>query len=224
MSLLEKLSITTTDHGWSAIDCALMKLYAQCLRETGDLTGQITVLLKLLLHRQTLGPNEGARYLNELEQALTQSDASMNGCGYSNVAFERTLRDYFTLQIGSRAIYHTDRDGFKIKLLLTNHFPNSIPLTKIDLKISATSGQELYFTISDLSLKPGRNEIYLTCNTTVPGVYIFEQVILQWRTLSFKQEFVEAGRKQQLILHPHGTALSVDVKMDRESMSLSRRC
>lgn len=68
-------------------------------------------------------------------------------------------------------------------------------------------------------MKPGRNEIYVTCNTTVPGVYIFEQVILQWRTLSFKQEFVEAGRKQQLILHPHGSALSVDVRMDRESMS-----
>lgn len=57
-----------------------MKLYAQCLRETGDLTGQITVLLKLLLHRQALGPNEGARYLNELEQALTHSHTGMSGC------------------------------------------------------------------------------------------------------------------------------------------------
>jgi len=224
VSLLEKLSITTTDHGWSAIDCALMKLYAQCLRETRDITGQITVLLKLLLHRQALGPNEGACYLNELEQALTQSDTGMDRCKYSNVVFERPLPDYFILLIGSRAIFHTDRDGFKIKLLLTNHFPNSIPLTKIDLKVSATTGQELYFTISDISLKPGENEIYLTCNTTVPGVYIFEQVILQWRTLSFKQEFVDAGRKQQLTLHPHGTALSVDVRMDRESISLSTRC
>lgn len=84
MSLLEKLSITTADHGWSTIDCALMKLYAQCLRETGDFTGQITVLLKLLLHRQVLGPNEGARYLNELEQALAKSDAGTNTCESSN--------------------------------------------------------------------------------------------------------------------------------------------
>lgn len=135
------------------------------------------------------------------------------------IAFERPLRDYFILQISGRPIHHTDCDGFKLKLLLTNHLRNSIPLNKINLKVSATTGQELYFTISDVTIKPGKNEIYATCNTTVPGVYIFEQVILQWKTLSFKQEFVEAGRKQQLILYPHGGALSVDVRMDHESIS-----
>ena len=75
VSLLEKLSITTTDHGWSTIDCALMKLYAQCLHETGDIKGHVTILLKLLLHRQVLGPSEGTQFLTELEQDLARTDA-----------------------------------------------------------------------------------------------------------------------------------------------------
>ena len=142
---------------------------------------------------------------------------------FLNVAFERPLRDYFTLQIGARAAHHTGSDGFKIKIILTNHIRRSIPMTKIILKVSSTTGQELFFTASDPVIEPGKNEVDVTCNTTVPGVYIFEQVICQWKSLSFKQEFVEAGRKQQLILYPHGNALSVNVRMDRESMSLMRR-
>lgn len=77
VSLLEKLSIITADHGWSTIDCALMKLYAQCLHETGNFKGHITILLKLLLHREALGPNEGAQFLDELERNLSQTDASI---------------------------------------------------------------------------------------------------------------------------------------------------
>ena len=63
------------DHGWSTIDCALMKLYAQCLHETGDIKGHVTILLKLLLHRQVLGPSEGTQFLTELEQDLARTDA-----------------------------------------------------------------------------------------------------------------------------------------------------
>lgn len=91
-------------------------------------------------------------------------------------------------------------------------------MTTINLKVSSTTGQELHFTASDVAIKSGKNEIHVTCNTTVPGVYIFEQVTCHWRTLSFKQEFVEAGKKQQLILYPHGNALSTELRMDRESI------
>ena len=129
------------------------------------------------------------------------------------------MRDYFNLQISARATHQTGRDGFKLKLVLTNHLDRSIAGTEINLKVSSTTGQEVYFTDSDVTIEPGRNEIYLTCNTTIPGVYIFEQVICRCKSLSFKQEFVEAGRKQQLILSPHGNALSVRVRMDRESES-----
>jgi hypothetical protein len=72
-SLLEKLSITSMDRGWSIIDCALMKIYSQCLQHTGDTTGHINILLKLLLHRPEIEPIEGPQYVKELEHDLSQS-------------------------------------------------------------------------------------------------------------------------------------------------------
>jgi hypothetical protein len=72
-SLLEKLSITSMDRGWSIIDCALMKIYAQCLQHTDDTAGHINILLKLLLHRPDIGPTEGPQYMKELEHDLSQS-------------------------------------------------------------------------------------------------------------------------------------------------------
>ena len=51
-----------------------MKLYAQCLRLTGDLNGHINILLKLLQHRSEIGPVDGKQYLDELEEDLIQSN------------------------------------------------------------------------------------------------------------------------------------------------------
>ena len=76
--MLKKLSITSTDKGWNFIDCALMKLYAQCLRLTGDLNGHINILLKLLQHRSEIGPVDGKQYLDELEEDLVQSNLRTN--------------------------------------------------------------------------------------------------------------------------------------------------
>lgn len=77
-AILKKLSVTATDKGWSPIDCAIMKLYAQCLRLTGDLNGHINVLLKLLQHRSEIGRLDGKQYLDELEEDLVQSNIGIN--------------------------------------------------------------------------------------------------------------------------------------------------
>jgi hypothetical protein len=52
-----------------------MKIYAQCLQYTGDITGHINILLKLLLHRSEIGHTEGPQYMKDLEKDLSQSDA-----------------------------------------------------------------------------------------------------------------------------------------------------
>ena len=51
-----------------------MRMYAQCLRLTGDLNGHINILLKLLQHQSEIGDIDGKQYLDELEEDLIQSD------------------------------------------------------------------------------------------------------------------------------------------------------
>src|SRR5271155_2062068 len=132
---------------------------------------------------------------------------------------EGPLRDYFILQIGARAFHRQNQDGFTINLYLTNLFPSTITLAKVTLKVtSVLTGQELYFTASNVPLSPRKNEIQTTCNITAPGVYIFERVSLYWHSLVFQQEFVEMGRKQSVSLYPHGNALHVSAEMAGESI------
>jgi hypothetical protein len=133
---------------------------------------------------------------------------------------ERPLKDYFNLQIAARPSHNTSKDGFKIKLIITNLLPSTINLTRAYLKItSTTTGQDLEFQSSNITLEKGKNTVWITCNTTAPGVYIFESAILEWYGLSLKQEFVEMGRKQYLSLYPHGNALRVNVDMAPESIT-----
>jgi len=135
------------------------------------------------------------------------------------LAREGPLRDYFILEIGARASHRQNQDGFTINLYLTNLLPRTITLAKVTLKVtSVLTGQELYFTASNVPLSPGKNEIQTTCNITAPGVYVFERVSLYWHSLVFQQEFVEMGRKQSVSLYPHGNALHVSAEMAGESI------
>jgi hypothetical protein len=130
---------------------------------------------------------------------------------------ERPLKDYFTIQIGARALHLNNQDGFAIKVFITNHLPRAISLSKVEVKVaSVLTGQELSFKAPNIKLIPGKNEIETTCNITAPGVYIFEQVLLEWYSLVFQQEFVETGKKQYLNLYPHGNALRVTAEMASE--------
>lgn len=71
--MLKKIFIATTDRKWNSVDCALMKMYAQCLRLIGDVKGHIDILLKLLHHRTEIGNIDGLQYIAELEEDLLQS-------------------------------------------------------------------------------------------------------------------------------------------------------
>jgi len=136
---------------------------------------------------------------------------------------ERPLQDYFTIQIVAQASHLDNRDGFAIKVFLTNHLPRTITLSKVEVKVaSVLTGQELSFNAPNIKLTPGKNEIQTICNITAPGVYVFEQALLEWHSLVFQQEFVETGKKQYLNLYPHGNALRVTAEMDRESTAFKK--
>jgi hypothetical protein len=220
VSLLEKLPVMTSDQGWTLIECALMKMYAECLQSINDVSGYINILLKLLLHRRELAPSEGEQYMSELEKELSKFKNRTSQANV-NIAIDRPLHDFFTLHISARAGHRDNKDGFRIKIILTNHLPRTITATKIKVKVtSISSGEEIWFTTSTVELKPGRNEIWTTCNITAPGVYIFERAVLEWFSLFFRQDFIDAGRKQSLSLYPHGNALRVNAEMAGESIAL----
>lgn len=135
-------------------------------------------------------------------------------------ALERPLQNYFNLQIGARALHRENQDGFVIGIFLTNLFPRTITLAAVKVKVtSVLTNHELWFEAENVELKQGKNDIQTTCNTTAPGAYIFERAVLEWHSLRFQQEFVEAGRKQYLNLHPHGNGLRVSAGMAPESMA-----
>jgi hypothetical protein len=72
-TLLKKIFITSSDRGWNSIDCALMAMYAKCLRSIGDVQGHINILLKLLQRRTEIGSVDGPEYVAELEDDLIHS-------------------------------------------------------------------------------------------------------------------------------------------------------
>jgi len=198
-----------------------MKLYAECLQKTGDINGHINLLLKLLAHHSEIGPLDGKQYVDKLEEDLQQSTSSalVLSSQLITAGREGPLRDYFILQIGARAAHRENKDGFTIKLILTNLLPRTITLNQVKVKVtSVLTGQELLFTADNVALEHGKNEIQTTCNITAPGVYIFERAVLHWHSLVFQQDFLEMGRKQSLSLYPHGNALHVSVEMSRESI------
>ena len=219
---LKKLCVKSANKSWSSIDCALMRLYAQCLQKTGDINGHITVLLRLLGHRPEIGPIDGKQYVDELEEELQHLNSSTLFRSIPLIIVrECSLRDYFILQIGARAAHRENEDGFTINVILQNLFPRTITLDEVKVKVtSVLTHQELWFTAENVYLEQGKNEVQTTCNITAPGVYIFEKAVLRWHSLVFQQEFVEMGRKQSLSIYPHGNALHVSAEMAGESNTL----
>jgi hypothetical protein len=53
------------------VSYALMKMYAECLRITGNLKAHINILLKILVRRAELAPGDGKTYMDELNNNLT---------------------------------------------------------------------------------------------------------------------------------------------------------
>ena len=105
-----------------------------------------------------------------------------------------------------------------MRVVLTNLFARELTVDNVKVKVtSVLTGQEIWFEADHVQLHPGKNEVQTTCNTTAPGIYIFEKAILKWHSLVFQQEFVVAGKKQYLNLYPHGNALNVHAEMATES-------
>ena len=199
-----------------------MKLYAQCLDLTDDIPGHLDILLKLLLHRTEIGQIEGKKCVDELESDLLKSNICIppSNPASHQTALERPLQNYFAIQIGAHAYHRDNQDGFSIKLFLTNLLPRSITLASIKVQVtSVQTGRDLAFKADNVTLNPGKNVVWTTCNITATGIYIFERVLLKWHSLVFKQDFVETGRKQHLNLYPHGDAMAIDADLARDGAS-----
>ena len=158
--------------------------------------------------------------MSALEQDLTQiSKRAPHNVYGANIGIDRPLRNYFILQIGARAEHHEKRDGFAINVHLTNLFPRTI--TDVTVKVKVTSsllGHELWFVRDNVKLPPGKSEVWTYCDITSPGPYVFERAVVEWHSLVFGQDFIDASKKQSLNLYPHGNALRVSAEMERESI------
>jgi hypothetical protein len=187
-----------------------MKLYMECLSHTDNLVRYVDVLLDLLLQKD-LSSVEKNQYIEELDRVLPQLKTPI----------KKALTEYFPVQVSALPRFVEGQDSLFFTLYVTNPLPRPVTGTlKLKLLASSPSGHDVWFTSGETTFAPGKHPFTVLSNITSPGAFIFDHVVLEWHSLSFELDFVALGRKQSVMLSPHGDALSVSARLARESWVL----
>ncbi|KAJ9107506.1 hypothetical protein QFC21_000962 [Naganishia friedmannii] len=111
-----------------------------------------------------------------------------------------------------------NEDGACCNLQIRNLLPVDIPVSSISICFSGTMVEQLWFTASATVLKPGSNDVDVTCLMPITGLLCMDSGKLSHDNLCFEYSWTDpSDRETRLLYVPQNpTSLQADVRVARD--------
>ncbi|KAG0056417.1 hypothetical protein BGZ83_005132 [Gryganskiella cystojenkinii] len=206
--ILESITWRYGHNGWTVLENELVIKHAKCLRELGDTTKYAQACLTLLRNMDDLNEEDQLFYANELFSAAGAKELKQE--------IYHQFGPMFDIKVVSVVDILQDDDGSYLDIVIENKLPKEIEFSKLSLRMVSGEVDELWFNIRHGVLKPGKNPIRVTCETSASGTYVLEKVQLKTGKLVFLYDFLQENKKRVFRVDAHPQALKVTIKMPTE--------
>ncbi|OAD74957.1 hypothetical protein PHYBLDRAFT_186589, partial [Phycomyces blakesleeanus NRRL 1555(-)] len=90
-----------------------------------------------------------------------------------------------------------------VEICINSHLPKSLYFDSLRLCLVGNSPEQIWFTIENQTLNPGKNSFYLTSDTSTSGNYVVEMCEMRLGKLMFYHNFMRAGQKKRVVRLNH---------------------
>ncbi|CEP10929.1 hypothetical protein [Parasitella parasitica] len=182
------------EHEWSAIENSLLIKCADSQRRLGKADQYVESLLALLKNSKCLKAQEATEYTNQMITNVAKLDKEI----------KRPFQPIFSISViaiiddASSAV-----EGTSVEVCLDNHLPKKIHFDSISLRLVGSDPEQIWFTIHDQDLEPGKNTFLLTSETSTSGNYVVETCEMRIGKLVFSHNFLRPGQKKRVVRLNH---------------------
>lgn len=199
------------EHEWSSIENSLLIKCADSQQRLGKVDQYVESLLALLKNAKYLKDEEATHYTDELITNVAKLDKEI----------KRPFQPIFSVAVIAIIDDGTSVKSTSVEVCLDNHLPKKIHYDAISLRLVGSDPEQIWFTIADQDLEPGKNTFLLTSETSTSGNYVVETCEMKIGKLVFSHNFLRPGQKKRVVRLNHDmNQLYATVSQPRESKLL----
>ncbi|KAI8982642.1 Cullin family-domain-containing protein [Pilobolus umbonatus] len=182
-------------HEWSAIENSLLIKCADSQCRLGKSDQYVESLLALLKNSKCLTDENASFYTNEVMSNVEKLDKEIKRSFFPifSVAISNVIDDINTVKSTS------------IEICIDNHLPKKFRYDSISLRLVGNSPEQVWFSVSDQEMVPGKNTLLLTSETSTCGNYVVEACEMKLGRLIFCHNFLQPGQKKKVVRLNHDT-------------------
>lgn len=181
------------EHEWSSIENSLLIKCADSQRRLGKADQYVESLLALLKNAKYLKDQEATHYTDEMITNVTKLDKEI----------KRPFQPIFSISVISVIDDGASVKSTSVEVCLDNHLPKKIHYDSISLRLVGSDPEQIWFTIADQDLEPGKNTFLLTSETSTSGNYVVETCEMKIGKLVFSHNFLRPGQKKRVVRLNH---------------------
>lgn len=181
------------EHEWSSIENSLLIKCADSQRRLGKADQYVESLLALLKNSKYLKDQEATHYTDEMIANVAKLDSEI----------KRPFQPIFSISVISIIDDGSSVESTSVEVCLDNHLPKKIHYDSISLRLVGSDPEQIWFTISDQDLEPGKNTFLLTSETSTSGNYVVETCEMKIGKLVFSHNFLRPGQKKRVVRLNH---------------------
>ncbi|CAO3645018.1 unnamed protein product [Mucor fragilis] len=181
------------EHEWSSIENSLLIKCADSQQRLGKADQYVESLLALLKNAKYLKDEEATHYTDELITNVAKLDKEI----------KRPFQPIFSVAVISIIDDGTSVKSTSVEVCLDNHLPKKIHYDAISLRLVGSDPEQIWFTIADQDLEPGKNTFLLTSETSTSGNYVVETCEMKIGKLVFSHNFLRPGQKKRVVRLNH---------------------
>lgn len=174
------------ESGWSLLELSMLVMYSKCLKELNKMDDYVTVLRKLLSKAAAAEMDrlqqQSSTRLGSLKDYPRQSniDGFLGDLLSASMKLQKNVEipvaNFFChVEVDETPVYDDGQDSFRLRLRLRSLLAEDLEVQQCKLRmVSPSVGglKEIWLRTSEpVVLQPGKNELELRSNTTIPGQY-----------------------------------------------------
>ncbi|CAO3657560.1 unnamed protein product [Mucor hiemalis] len=181
------------EHEWSSIENSLLIKCADSQRRLGKTDQYVESLLALLKNAKFLEPNEATNYTDELIANVSQLDKEI----------KRPFSPIFSIAVTSIIDNGDQVASTSVEVCIENHLPKKISYDTVSLRLVGSDPEQIWFTLQNQDLEPGKNTFLLASETSTSGNYVVEMCEMRFGKLVFNHNFLRPGQKKRVVRLNH---------------------
>ncbi|RCI03830.1 hypothetical protein CU098_007459 [Rhizopus stolonifer] len=178
---------------WCSIENSLLTKCADSQQRLGRYDQYVESLLALLKNAKYLNDQDATHYTNEMITNVVKLDKEI----------KRPFSPIFSVSVISVIDDSTLVESTSVEVCVDNHLPKQIHYDSISLKLVGSDPEQIWFTINDRDLMPGKNTFLLTSLTSTSGNYVVETCEMKLGKLVFSHNFLRPGQKKRVVRLNH---------------------